>query len=185
MHVFYNVGSRCLTILYKHFDFIDWFDLNSNSNSLFEIMSINDFLVDSSVNFLFDSLIWLYILPVSVELSRSFSSELIIINSLSSSFFNFFLSFYLIVNISVSCVLFHQLLLLIYAQKNINQFYILKQSIVAIFFHLQIFLLFFLNTDWSLVIIIPCWLNPNLDLNSIAVGVLQSIIIDKLGSSQM
>ena len=30
----YNVGSTFLTIHFKHFDFIEWFDLNSDSKSL-------------------------------------------------------------------------------------------------------------------------------------------------------
>ena len=41
--MFYNVGSIFLTTRLKHFDFIEWFDLNSSSNSLFEILSIKDF----------------------------------------------------------------------------------------------------------------------------------------------
>ena len=35
-----------MTIHFKHFDFIEWFDLNSNSSNLFERSSISDFLVD-------------------------------------------------------------------------------------------------------------------------------------------
>ena len=35
-----------LTIHFKYFDFIELFDLNSNSNSLLEILSINEFLED-------------------------------------------------------------------------------------------------------------------------------------------
>ena len=42
----YIVGSTFLTIHFKHFDFIEWFDLNSNPKSLFERLSISDFLVD-------------------------------------------------------------------------------------------------------------------------------------------
>ena len=42
----YVVGSTFLTIHFKHFDFIEWFNLNSNLKSLFERSSINDFLVD-------------------------------------------------------------------------------------------------------------------------------------------
>ena len=44
----------CLTIYFKHFDFMELFDLNSNLNNLFEISSIKAFLVDFSVNFLVD-----------------------------------------------------------------------------------------------------------------------------------
>ena len=36
----------CLTIYFKHFVFIELFDLNSNPNSLFERSSIKGFLVD-------------------------------------------------------------------------------------------------------------------------------------------
>ena len=35
-----------LTIHFKNFDFIELFDLNPNSNNLFERSSISDFLVD-------------------------------------------------------------------------------------------------------------------------------------------
>ena len=36
----YIVGSTFLTIYLKHFDFIEWFDLNSNPKSLLERLSI-------------------------------------------------------------------------------------------------------------------------------------------------
>ena len=42
----YIVGSTFLTIHFKQLDFIEWFDLNSDSKSLFERSSINDFLAD-------------------------------------------------------------------------------------------------------------------------------------------
>ena len=42
----YIVGSTFLTIHFKHFGFIEWFDLNSNHKSFFERLSISDFLVD-------------------------------------------------------------------------------------------------------------------------------------------
>ena len=52
---FYNNGSTFLTIHFKHFDFNEWFDLNSNSSNLFERLLINDcfslFLVDSLMYF--------------------------------------------------------------------------------------------------------------------------------------
>ena len=41
----------------------------------------------------------------------------------------------------------------------------LKLNVAVIFFHLQMLSLFFFNTDCSLVLIISCCLNPNLDLN--------------------
>ena len=40
-------GKMFLTIHFKRFDFIEWFDLNSNSSNLFERSSISDFLVDN------------------------------------------------------------------------------------------------------------------------------------------
>ena len=61
--MFYNDGNISLRTNFKHFDFIEWFDLNFNANSLLEILSINDFLVDYSVNVLFDSLMWLFTSP--------------------------------------------------------------------------------------------------------------------------
>ena len=43
----------------------------------------------------------------------------------------------------------------------------------------------FVSTDYSLVIIKSCCLNLNLDLSSIAAGILQSIVIVKAPSSRM
>ena len=43
-----------LTILFKRFDFIEQFSANYNSNSLYEILSIKDFLVEFLVDFLVD-----------------------------------------------------------------------------------------------------------------------------------
>ena len=40
------VGSTFLIIYFKHFDFIECFNLNSNPKCLFERFSIGDFLVD-------------------------------------------------------------------------------------------------------------------------------------------
>ena len=54
----YNAGSIFLTIHFKHFDFIEWFDLNSNPKSLFERSPISDFLVDSSVDLITCMYIW-------------------------------------------------------------------------------------------------------------------------------
>ena len=59
----YTGGKIFLTINFKYFDFIERYDLNSSSNSLFEILSIKDFLVEFLVNFLSDSPMWLFILP--------------------------------------------------------------------------------------------------------------------------
>ena len=43
MFMSYIVGSTFLTIRFKYFDFIEWFDLNSSPQSLFERLSISDF----------------------------------------------------------------------------------------------------------------------------------------------
>ena len=40
----YIGDSTFLTIHFKHFDFIEWFDLNSNPKGLFKRLSISDFL---------------------------------------------------------------------------------------------------------------------------------------------
>ena len=48
----------------KHFDFIEWFDLNYRFNSIFENLSIKDFLANFLVSFLVDSIMGLYILPI-------------------------------------------------------------------------------------------------------------------------
>ena len=42
----YVVGSTFLTIHFKPFDFIEWFDLSSNPKSFFERSSVTNFLVD-------------------------------------------------------------------------------------------------------------------------------------------
>ena len=55
LHVYID-GNNFLTTNFKHINFIEWFVLSSNSNSVPEILSINDFLVD----FLFDALMWLF-----------------------------------------------------------------------------------------------------------------------------
>ena len=49
---FYKVYSIFFTIHFKHSDFIEKFDLNSNPSSLFERSSIGHFLVSSLVYFL-------------------------------------------------------------------------------------------------------------------------------------
>ena len=113
--IFCNDGNILLTINFKHFDFIEWFDLSSSSHSLFETLSINGLL--------FDLLMSLFISPNLTYSSQSFS---------------FF--FYL-----CQCVIFHQFILLIYAQQNTNHFYRLKYYAVAIFFHLKMILLFLIS----------------------------------------
>ena len=40
----------CLTTYFKHFVFMELFDLNSSLNNLFESSSIKDFLVDFLVD---------------------------------------------------------------------------------------------------------------------------------------
>ena len=60
-----------LTIHFKHFDFIESFDLNSNSSNFFERSSISNFLVDSSVCFLVHSLMCMYIWFLSLLILKS------------------------------------------------------------------------------------------------------------------
>ena len=68
-----------LTIHLKHFDFIERFDLNSNSSNLFERSSISDFLVDTLVCFLVDLIMCLYIWFISLFMSKSAASGLVLI----------------------------------------------------------------------------------------------------------
>ena len=74
----YIVSSIFLKTHFRHFDFIEWFDLNSNSSNLFERSSISDFLVDF--------LMCLCILFISLKMLKFFSSGLILINAQLSSF---------------------------------------------------------------------------------------------------
>ena len=55
--------------------------MNFNLNDLFESSSIKDFLVDSSINILVDFLICLCISFIALKILKTFSSELILINS--------------------------------------------------------------------------------------------------------
>ena len=65
-------------------------DLNSSLNNLFESSSTKGFFVDSSVDFLFDSLMWLNISFMALKTLKFSLSELILINSQPSSFSNAF-----------------------------------------------------------------------------------------------
>ena len=88
----YNVGRIFITTLFNAFVIIEWFDLNSDSNSLFEILSIKDFLVDF--------LICLYF----IYDSKNFKNFFIRINfnkHRTKFFFCCSLSLYFIVNISI------------------------------------------------------------------------------------
>ena len=75
---FYSNGKIFLTTYFKALDFNEWSDLNSNSKNLFEILSLNNFLVDFSV--------CLSILFMALKILKFCSSELILINSQPSSF---------------------------------------------------------------------------------------------------
>ena len=109
------IGSIFLTIHFKHFDFIEWFDLNFNSNKRFERSSINDLLVDSSVCFLIDYFTNLIIFIITF--STSINSN------------KFTIKFFLLVLLVFSpqkwdlCqhVLFYQHLQLNYVKKNKHQ----------------------------------------------------------------
>ena len=169
--VFFWQWTLCIFILLS-----DSFK-TSSFMSLFEIFSIKDFLVDSSVTFLSDSLMWLFISPNSTFSSYSLSSGLILMNLQPTSSFIFFLFHFLFLHLS-HYVLFHQLLLLIYARENANQFYNSKHCFSSIFSFGNNFVIFDI-TDCSLHSIISCCLRSNLDLNLIAssVDTLQLIIL--------
>ena len=61
----YSGSIFFLTIDFKHSVFIEWFDWTSNPKSLFEGLPFIDFLVDSSVCFLVDLLLYFCTLPNS------------------------------------------------------------------------------------------------------------------------
>ena len=148
--------------------------LNSSSDSLFEIFSIKD-ISD-------DLLLWLYILPIWTYTSKSCSSSLILINLQSRcSFIVFSLSNSLRLSLSLcpsSSTSIANLCLGIY--KSILWF---KTEWCSNIFSLQITFVIFVNNDCYFIIIKSFQSYPNLVINSIAAGVLQSIIIDKVRSS--
>ena len=72
----------CLTTYFKHFVFIELFDLNSNPNSLFERSSITDVLID----FLVDLTMYICILPSAIFTSKLSLLGSILINLQPSSF---------------------------------------------------------------------------------------------------
>ena len=74
---FYNDRNILLITYLIHVHFIEWFDLISNSNNLFEILPINDFLDVFSM--------CLFILFMDLKTLKSFSSGLILINSIFQS----------------------------------------------------------------------------------------------------
>ena len=63
MFMSYIVGSIFLTIRFKYFDFIEWFDLNSSPQSLFERSSISDFF-----GWVFNVHAYLIYYPVNVNI---------------------------------------------------------------------------------------------------------------------
>ena len=65
---------------------MELFDLNSNLNNLFESSSIKDFLVDSSVNFLVDLVMYFCILLISTEILKFSLAGFSLINSQPGSF---------------------------------------------------------------------------------------------------
>ena len=152
-----------------------WF-LNSNFNSLFEILSIKDFFVDS--------IMWSYISPISSLISNSSLSRSIL-KHLQSSYYLICLLF--LFHHFHPCLydLFHQLLQLIYAQQNTNHFFCLKQNIILLFLPLNSFFIFE-PTDCCLLIIRSYWLIPSLALNPIASAIpyVSSIIVTVNSSSK-
>ena len=105
-----------------------------------------DFPVSSSVNFLFDSLMWLPILPFStLILNFSLSGSILINLHPASSSILFFLFFFFFFFCVCLYVLFHQLLLIIWDQEGTDQFFCLKQNTVLSFLRLEMVLLLFLS----------------------------------------
>ena len=88
--LFYNLGNIFLTAYFKHFVFMELSDFNSSLNNLFESSSTKDFFVDSSVYFLFDSLMCLTISFMALKTLKLYLSGLILINLQQSYFSNAF-----------------------------------------------------------------------------------------------
>ena len=130
---FYNLGSIFLTTYFKHFVFIELFDLNSNLNNLFESSSNKDSFVDSSANFLFSSTIKICILPISTKILKFSLAGLILINTQPNSFSN---AFCLSISQPIS------LSLCPYILENIHQFYNLKHCVEISFLQLKIVFIF-------------------------------------------
>ena len=106
------MGGIFLTTHFKHFDFIERCDLNSSSNSLFEILPVKDFLDDF--------LMHLCILYNSLKMLKSFSSGLILINTQLSSLSNAFVSLFHSQNFCHYDPI-HQLQLQVYIHENKGQ----------------------------------------------------------------
>ena len=132
--LFYNLGSIFLTAYFKHFVFMELFDLNSNLNNLIEISSIKNFLVDSSVSFLFASTIKFCILLIAAKKSNFPLSGLIH----NQALFLLLFAFLLLYQYFCPHVLIHQSLLQVYALKNMHQFYRLKHYVVKVLSKLKI-----------------------------------------------
>ena len=77
--MFYSDGNTFLTTLFNDFVVIEWFDVNSSSTSLFEILSIKKFLADFFIS--------LCISFIALKMLKFSYSALILINTkLRSSF---------------------------------------------------------------------------------------------------
>ena len=84
--MFYNDGNIFFTTYFNVFDIIELFFLNSGSNSLHEILSIRVFLVDSSVDSLYNSLMFLCISFIALKILKFSLPGPILINLKSGSF---------------------------------------------------------------------------------------------------
>ena len=166
---FYNNGrNTCLTILFKILYFIELLDLNSNSNSLFEISFIKDFLVDSSVNFLvdFDNVI-LYSAKLNIYIKDFFAW----INPNKCAIFFFFYCLfpnYFIINISVFMFSFIDLYSSLWSGKQASTLQPITLHCSTIFSDANSVITFD-KTDCSWVIIGSCCLNLNLVLKILLV----------------
>ena len=127
---------------------------------------------------------WLYILPTSTYISKYFSSGLILKNLQSACYLIAFCLSSSVCSFLSLCHFSSTFIdnLCLRKCKSILQ---LKTECCSIISPLADNFITFVNTDCSLAIIKSCWLNPNFVLNSIAAGVLQSIIVDKASFSWM
>ena len=167
-----------------HLHFIEWLALNSNTNILLEILSMNNFLDYSKCDLAFflnanihiKTLIWIIYPGLIIRInSNEHTSEFFFYCFLSSCFMVIVYIIRLFSSTSITSLCSGKCK---WTQK-------LKTECYSNIFLLANIFIILVNTKCSLVIIISCWLNPNLDLNSFVSAILQYIIIFKVSFSIM
>ena len=138
-------------------------DLNSNLSNVFESSSTKDFFVDSSVDFLFDSWMYLNILFMSLKTLNFSLSGLILINLQPSFFSNIFCLSISQPNLYPHDYT-HQSPLQVYNHENKYQFHILKLCNEFVYSLHQMHCLLNLALFFFVTFIMSCSLKPNIVL---------------------